>query len=259
MGACCRICGWNTRQGSRWWRSRCCRRRKRLCEHWVDDLTLPLHWPFIGSAQGGNQHDYPLESADKQCAAVRRASHCWIGGCGSSTPPNVAGKDSSAPAPDPKSVWRRHGGADAGNSSPDTQSLAGHRLRRSRTILLSARRRPFPIPIWTRSRRIPAPRLYWYGTDQFGTTRPARWSTWISVTTWARRGPHEEIHSSVDEGDSRIETVTLDGKVTERHLTRLKDGGTDRGGSFRRVVGRRPAPHCHTTWNYDASRTAGVR
>src|SRR5712664_1223875 len=164
-----------------------------------------VHRFVAGGIQMIIRSNRPTSSAPL-CVALLIAG---LVGCGSSTPPNVAGKDSSASAPDPKSGGGATGGADAGNSGPDTQSLAGQPPPPVADDPAVCAPATLPHPDLDPLPVHPCTAVYWYGTDQFRYDATGRVVYLDHRYDMGSPRTHEEIHSSVDEGDSRIETVTL--------------------------------------------------
>jgi hypothetical protein len=63
----------------------------------------------------------------------------------------------------------------------------------------------------------------------------------------------DEVYTSEDTQDTRVETVTTNGRITERHVTKLKDGLPVEADHFQVSSDGVEQLSGHTTWNYDAS------
>ncbi|MGZ6124255.1 MAG: hypothetical protein ACXWLR_04800, partial [Myxococcales bacterium] len=64
---------------------------------------------------------------------------------------------------------------------------------------------------------------------------------------------YDEIYRSEDDGDSRVETVTIQGQPSTRDVTRLKDGKPVEADLFKAGTDGNLQFSGHTTWLYDAS------
>jgi len=154
-----------------------------------------------------------------------------LAGCGSSHPPNGAGKDSPASGSE--------GGGGAASPVPDDSASC------ARPILPAPDLDPQPVR--------PCTEDAWFGPTEFRYDATGR--VVYRAQHYSYGGPRtvNTVYVSQDDGDTRIETVTTDGALTERHVTQMKNGVPLEADHY--TVSSDGAQHLsgHSTWKYDAS------
>jgi len=153
-------------------------------------------------------------------------------GCGNSHPGNDGGKNSPAPA------TNGGGGSPSPPALDDSDSCA-------KPILPAPDLDPHPVRPCTEQR--------WDGTTEFRYDVTGRILYRADHYTFGGPPTTDTIYASEDDANTRVETVTTNGALTLRKVTRMKNGVPLQADYFQVSAGGVEELSGHYTWTYDAS------
>jgi len=195
------------------------------CGHSAVEPVLSNHGAYVRSK--GGVYGCPLKSSDQWRAAVLGSL-----GCGNSHPGNDGGKNSPAPA------TNGGGGSPSPPALDDSDSCA-------KPILPAPDLDPHPVRPCTEQR--------WDGTTEFRYDVTGRILYRADHYTFGGPPTTDTIYASEDDANTRVETVTTNGALTLRKVTRMKNGVPLQADYFQVSAGGVEELSGHYTWTYDAS------